>query len=287
MKGNKQITTFAAMLKFRQYIMFLLILLALGSCSKYQTLVKKGTPEQKYNAALKYYAKDDYYHAQQLFDELVVLYRGTNKLEKIYYYYANTYYKQGEYVVASYHYKYFAKTFPRSQYAEECLYMSAYCKYLDSPPVELDQTSTKAAIADMQMFINIYPNSDRVEEANKVMDELRKKLVVKNFDIAKLYLTTEYYRSAIYALKQHIKDYPSSPFKEKALYLTIVANFDYAEKSILYKQKERYTATIAAVNNYLDAYPNGVDVNSAKRYLHSSQSRINRIDKLNNKRIKI
>lgn len=287
MKGNKQITTFAAMLKIRQYIMFLLILLALGSCSKYQTLVKKGTPEQKYKAALKYYAKDDYYHSQQLFDELVVLYRGTNKLEKIYYYYANTYYKQGEYVVASYHFKYFAKTFPRSEYAEECLYMSAYCKYLDSAPVELDQSSTKAAITDMQMFINIYPNSDRVADANKVMDELRAKLVVKNFEIAKLYLTTEYYRSAIYSLKQHIKDYPSSPFKEEAMYLAIVANFDYAEKSISFKQKERYTATISAVNDYLDSYPEGEDVNSAKRYLHSAQVRIKRIDKMSSKRIKI
>jgi len=287
LKGNKQITTFAAMLKIRQYIMFSLILLVLGSCSKYQTLVKKGTPEQKYKAALKYYAKDDYYHSQQLFDELVVLYRGTNKLEKIYYYYANTYYKQGEFVVASYHFKYFAKTFPRSEFAEECLYMSAYCKSLDSPPTQLEQSSTKAAITDMQMFINIYPNSEKISDANKVMDELRSKLIVKDFNIAKLYLSTEYYRSAIYSLKQHIKDYPSSPFKEEALYLAIIANYDYAEKSIHYKQKERYTAAISAVNDYVDAFPEGTDINSAKRYLHSAQIRIKRIDKAYNKRIKI
>jgi len=287
LKHIEQITTFAAMFKLRRNIFLLLIVLALGSCSKYQTLVKKGTPEQKYNAALKYYAKDDYYHAQQLFDELVVLYRGTNKLEKIYYYYAQTYYKQHEYVVASYHFKYFAKTFPKSEFAEECYYLSAYCKYLDSPPANLDQTSTKNAIKDMQMYINMYPNSEKVAEANDVMDELRKKLVVKDFEIAKLYLNTEYYRSAIYSLAQHVKDYPSSPYKEETMYLSVKANFDYAEKSVIQKQKERYTDAISAVNDYLDSYPEGEYASDANRYLHSSQVRIKRIEKQLNKRLKL
>ena len=116
---------------------------------------------------------------QQLLDELIVLYRGTSKLDTLYYLYAQTYYKQGEFIVASYHLKYYAKTFPKSPQAEECLYLSAYCKYLDSPPANLDQYSTDAAIKDMQMFINMYPNSPKVEEANRVMDELRLKLIVK------------------------------------------------------------------------------------------------------------
>lgn len=271
------------MLKLRRYIIFFLILIAFGSCSKYQSLVKKGTPEQKYQAALKYYAKDDYFHSQQLFDELIVLYRGTNKLERIYYLYAQTYYKQGEYIVASYHFKYFAKTFPKSQYAEECLYLSAYCKYLDSPPMNLDQTSTKEAIGEMQMFINIYPNSDRITDANRVMDELRSKLVWKDFYNAKQYLKTQYFKAAVYSLSQHVKDYPASPFKEEAMFLVIEANFDYADKSVYGKQKERYTNTISAYNDYSNKYSEGKYLKQAHRYLKSAQSRIAQIDSKNNK----
>ncbi len=272
------------MLKTRQFIILAFMVIALGSCSKYQTLIKKGTPEQKYKAALKYYAKDDYYHAQQLLDELIVLYRGTNKLEKIYYMYAQTYYKQGEYIVASYHFKYFAKTFPKSKYAEESLFLSAYCKYLDSPPDNLDQTSTKQAIKDMQMFINMYPDSPKVKEANKVMDELRAKLVKKDFENARQYLKTEYFRAAIYALKLHIKDYPASPYKEEALFLIEEANFEYAEKSIFRKQKERYTAAVAAYNNYIAEYPDGNYKKQAIKYMKAAQARIRHIDRILAKR---
>ncbi len=273
------------MLKIYKYILFFLVLFTLGSCSKYQTLVKKGTPDQKYKAALKYYAKDDYFHAQQLFDELIVIYRGTNKLERIYYLYAQTYYKQGDYIVASYHFKYFAKTFPKSQYAEESLYLSAYCKYLDSPPDNLDQTSTKEAISDMQMFINLYPNSDKIDEANKVMDELRAKLVTKDFDSAKQYYKTQYFKAAVYALSQHIKDYPASPYREEAMFLIIEANFDFASKSIYRKQKERYTNVITAYNDYIASYPEGKYTKQAHKYMKSANNRIAQIDAQRTKKI--
>lgn len=273
------------MLKLHKYILFFLILLTLGSCSKYQTLVKKGTPEQKYKAALKYYAKDDYFHAQQLFDELIVIYRGTNKLERIYYLYAQTYYKQGEFIVASYHFKYFAKTFPKSQYAEESLYLSAYCKYLDSPPMNLDQTSTKEAISEMQMFINLYPNSEKVTDANKVMDELRAKLVYKDFYNAKQYYKTQYFKAAVYSLTQHVKDYPASPYREEAMFMIVEANYDYASKSVYRKQKERFTSAISAYNDYINKYPEGKYAKQANKYMKSSKHRIAQIDNQRSKQL--
>ncbi len=270
------------MLKIRHIILYLLIATAFASCNSYQSIVKKGTTEQKYEAALKYYAKDDFYHAQQLLDELIVLYRGTDKLEQIYYLYAQTYYKQAEYIVASYHFKYFAKTFPKSKFAEECLYLSAYCKYLDSSPSNLDQSSTKEAISEMQFFINVHPTSERVKEANRVMDELQFKLLVKDFEIAQLYIKTEYYKSAVYALNQHIKDFPSSPYKEQALYLIIKANYDYAVKSIAAKQKERFTDVMSSYNDYKAKFPEGEYNKQASRYLHLAQNQIKKIEKKRN-----
>jgi len=210
------------MFKKTTYIIIIsLVVVLLGSCNRFTRLQKKGTPEEKYNASMAYYEKGDYFHALQLFDELIVLYRGTKKSERIYYLYAMSHYKEKDYVLASYHFKYFAKTFPKSPFAEECMYLSAYCKYLDSPKFSLDQSSTEAAIREMQLYINMYPNSERVAEANKVMDELRLKLIHKDFNAAKEYLKTEYFKAAIYALNQHIKDYPSSPYKEECNYLII------------------------------------------------------------------
>ncbi|MCK5846484.1 MAG: outer membrane protein assembly factor BamD [Bacteroidales bacterium] len=265
------------MFRIGKIILFFVITIALSSCSKYQKLAKHGSPDEKYEAAMKYYEEEDFYHSQQLFDELIVLLRGTNRLEKAYYYYAQTYYQQEEYMVASYHFKYFAKTFPKSTYAEECLYLSAYCKYLDSPPENLDQSSTRTAISEMQMFINMYPESDKVAEANDIMDRLRKKLVVKDFENAKQYLRTEYYKAAVYAFKRHLKNYPGSPFKEEALFLTIEADYIYASKSIHYKQEERYTNTLIAYNDYIAVFPEGEYFKKAEKYKNSAKHNIEKI----------
>ncbi|OYT11325.1 MAG: outer membrane protein assembly factor BamD [Bacteroidetes bacterium 4572_112] len=270
------------MFRFIKIVLFFAIIISFQSCSKYQKLVKNGTPDQKFEAAMKYYEKDDFYHSQQLFDELIVLLRGTDRLETAYYHYAQTYYLQNDYMVASYHFKYFAKTFPKSKKAEECLYLSAYCKYLDSPPENLDQSSTKTAISEMQMFINMYPDSEKVDEANNIMDELRKKLVVKDFENAKQYLTTEYYKAAVYAFERHLTNYPASPFREEAMYLTIEADYIYATKSINYRQKERFTKTLADYNNYVAKFPEGQYLNKAEKLRRSAK---HSLDKINNKKL--
>ena len=282
---TKHLTTFAAMFKKTSYIIIIgLVVVLLGSCNRFSTLQKKGTPEEKYNASMVYYEKGDYYHAIQLFDELIVLYRGTSKIERVYYYYAQSYYKEKDYILASYHFKYFAKTFPRSPFAEESLYLSAYCKYMESPTYSLDQSSTTAAIREMQMFINMYPESPKVEEANKVMDELRLKLVRKDFYAAKEYLKTEYYRAAIYSLNQHIKDYPSSPYHEECSYLIIKANYVFASKSIMSRQEERYSSAIVAYNDYFAKYPDGKYKKDADKYLHNSNKGIAKLERYKNRR---
>ena len=245
------------MIKKINYLLILLVFVGISSCNSVEKTIKKGTPEQKLELAQKLYNKGDFVRAIQVYDELIVLYRGTQKIEDIYYNYAYAHYKQKDYLTASYHFKYYAKTFPNSPKTEECLYMSAMCKYYDSPQYNLEQSSTEDAIREMQLFINLYPNSSRVAEATKIIDELRLKLSRKDFEKAKLYYDTEKYKAAAYAFEQHIKDFPSSIYKEEAMYLIIKANLDYAKKSVIEKQLERYQLVVASYNRYLEKYPNG------------------------------
>jgi len=274
----KHLISFAAMFKNSLYILIITGILLVTGCSRFNKLVKEGTPDDKYKAAQQYYDKGDYYHALQLYEELIVVFRGNTKIKNLYYHYAYAHYYEKDYVLASYHFKYFAKTFPRDTNAQESLYMSAYCKYLLSAHYNLDQASTIKAIQEMQAFINAYPNSDKVAEANKIMDELRAKLIKKDFEISKLYYQTEYYRAAVSSLNQHIKDYPSSPYKEECMYLIIKANYDYASKSILKKQRERYNNTIIAYNDYISKFPAGIHSKDALKIFRNTQQKINKLD---------
>ena len=83
-------------------ILFLFIAaVVLASCSKYQKLLKSTDSEAKYNAAVKYYEKKDYYRSLPLFEELISLYRGQKRGESIYYYYAYSSYHLEDYELAA------------------------------------------------------------------------------------------------------------------------------------------------------------------------------------------
>lgn len=273
-KCIKVLINFAAMFKNTLYILVIIGILIVTGCSKFNQVVKNGTPEEKYSAADEYYKKGDYYHALQLYEELIVIYRGNAKIKELYFNYAYAHYYEKDLDLASYHFKYYAKTFPHDDKAQEALYMSAYCKYLMSPKHSLDQSSTKTAISELQSFINLYPESERVKDANKIIDELRLKLIQKNFDIAKLYYQTEYYLPAITALEQHVKDYPSTPFYEESLYLIIKANYDYAKKSVENKQYERYNNVVIAYNNYYSKFPDGEHSKDAMKIMRNAKSKL-------------
>lgn len=205
----------------------------------------------KYEKALEYYNKGDYYRALQLFDAVQPFYRGTMEAEKIGYYIAMSYYNQGDYILADFHFSNFIKVFPKSIFAKECTYLAAYCNYLESPKYSLDQTYTNKAIEGFQLFANKYPKSDSVELCNNYIDELRYKLQKKAFEISKLYLKTEDYKAAIESFNNDLKDFPYTPFKEESMFLLLKSHFLLAENSIEEKKYERYQNTIEAYEKFI------------------------------------
>ncbi len=243
------------MIKKALYLLAIILLVQLTSCGKYQKLLKSSDSKMKYEAAIKYYESHDYYHALQLFDDVIPVFRGKEQAEKIHYYYAYCYYGQMDFIMASYHFKNFSRIFPNSKNAEECLYMSAYCKYMDSAPHSLDQSTTLEAIKELQLFINYYPQSKRVEDANKLIDELRGKLTMKAFEIAKMYYKTEAYNSAQIAFKNVLKDYPETKYKEEIMYYIMKSDYFYAKNSIDSKKKERFQNVVKAYNDLVTYYP--------------------------------
>ncbi|MEO8151391.1 MAG: outer membrane protein assembly factor BamD [Bacteroidia bacterium] len=260
--------------KIASVLLLCAVMFSLVSCSKYQRLLKSGDYEAKYKAAVDYYNKKDYYRSLQLLEELIALYRGTAKGEDVYYYYAKSNYGIGDYVTAAYHFETFTKTFPSSTRAEECAYLNAYCYYLDSPISSLDQENTMQAIQQFQLFANHYPQSEKVADCNKLMDELRFKLETKEFDNAKLFYNTEDYKSAITALNNVIRDYPGTGYKEECLFLILKSSYLYARKSIDEKKLERYKAVIESYNALKEAFPDTKYLKEANDFYANSQSGI-------------
>ncbi|OFY91901.1 MAG: hypothetical protein A3K10_02370 [Bacteroidetes bacterium RIFCSPLOWO2_12_FULL_31_6] len=215
---------------------------------RYQRLLKSTDYTLKYDRAIVYYDKKDFYRALPLFEELLNIYKGTTKAQEIYYYYAYCHYGMGDYLLASYHFKNYTSTFPKGIHAEECQFMNAYCYYRESPVSSLDQEATLKAINEFQLFANLFPQSSRIARCNELIDELRFKLETKSYETGKLYLKTENYKAAIVALNNTLKDFPASKFKDEILYLILKANYFLAINSIDEKKEPRLQDALESYN---------------------------------------
>lgn len=253
-------------------ILFSLVLF--NACSKFQRVMKSTDMEAKYNAAVKYYDKKDYYHALQLFEELITVFRGTSKAEMSYYYYAYCTYYVDDFTMAAYHFNNFVQSYPNSKLSEEMQYMFAYCFFLDSPVSSLDQTSTLEAIDKFQIFINRYPSSDKVAQANKYIDALRLKLEQKAFDNAKLYYDIQQYKAAVVSMENVLRDYPATQYKEEALYIILKSRYNYAQNSVYQKQTERFKEVRESYYKLIDSFPQSKYLREAERIFRSSEAKI-------------
>lgn len=247
---------FCRMFQKTAFFSLIILVMALGSCkSTYQKLLKSTDQEAKYEAAIDYFEKKNYTKALELFDLLQAVFRGTSKGEEISYRMAYCYYNLEDYIVASYYFKKHAQTYPLSVRAEECLYMNAYCYFLDSPRYSLDQSNTLEALKELQAFIDLYPRSSRVAEANNLIDELRAKLEQKDYNIAILFYKMRDYMAAITSFQNLLKRFPDTERREEVLNYMTLAYFEFAERSIPEKRRERYESAIETYNNLLYQYP--------------------------------
>jgi len=246
----------AMLMKMRNFApFFIAFVLLLSSCSDYNKIVKSTDYEFKYKKALEYYENNEFVRSSTLLKELIGIVRGTSRADKVYYYYAKSQFGLKDYMMAGHYFKSLIKEFPRSEYAEESQYMVGYCSYLDSPTPRLDQSVTQTAIDALQLFINLYPKSTRVEEANRLIIELRDKLVYKSYLSAKLYYDLDNYKAAVVALTSSLKDYPDTKYREELMYMLLKAKYLLAVLSVEEKKHERLSSALDEYFTFVDEYP--------------------------------
>lgn len=221
---------------------------------EYNRVSKNGTIEDKYNFALKAYDKQDYKKSSAVFEELLPLFRGKDALEGLLYNLAYSYFYDKDYYMAAYYFLTLSRQFPNGSKVEEATYMSAYCKTLESPDFRLDQSATKEAIKQLQLYINYYPDSPRVEEASRLIVEMRKKLALKAFNIAGMYYRRNLYNAAAICYNNFLRDFPESPDREQAMFLMLKCRYLYAKNSFKHLQPERYRKVVDIYDLFLRSY---------------------------------
>ena len=254
-----------------------LICFTLASCSKFAKVEKSKDVEYKLSKADEYYAKKKYRQAQQLYENLFPVYKGTQKFEDLYYKYAYCFYYQGLYSDAENLFKGYLEVFPNSSRAEEIDYMRAYSFNKQSPKLELEQVNTVKAMNMMQSFINTHPGSSRNKDAERIIDESRHKLEQKEFRSAQLYYNLEKYRAAAISFGNLLNKYPESASGEEYKLMVVKSYYRYAKMSVITRQEERFEKVISEYQDFVDRYPESKYLKDAAEYDILSKNQIKEI----------
>jgi outer membrane protein assembly factor BamD len=240
----------------KRLLSLLLVIIFFASCNEYQKALKSEDNAVKLAEGTKQYDKGNYSKAIRLFEPIMSSYKGKPQAERMFYQYAMAHYTLGKkvnayYYTAAYQFESFASSYPKSEKREEASFLGAKSYSLVSPVYSLDQIDTDKAIEKMQIFIDTYPESTYLPEANTIVKNLKIKLEKKYFEVAKQYNTISNYKSAIIALDNFVADYPGTPFKEDALYYKLDSAYKLATNSIEQRKQERLISAKSAYSSLM------------------------------------
>ena len=253
-------------------LIILLLMVVLAGCGDYQKLLKSRDPEEKYQAALRYFNDKQYVKSQTLLDDVASYYKGTERSEDVLAYLARCYMGQKDYTSATEYYRAYIRNYPKGKYATEAYFQLGHCQYLDSPDARLEQEITRNAIEAFTQFVELYPESPYAEQAYREMGEMYDKLALKELYSARLYYNLGTYLGNNYlsceiVSKNALKNYPSNKYQEEFSWLILQAKYQQMVNSFENLKLERARDTQDEYYNFITEFPNSRHRKEADRML--------------------
>lgn len=239
-----------------------LLLAITGGCGEYNRVLKSKDVDVRYAYAKKAYEQGKYLQASTLLEGLITPLRGGPSGEEALYLLAMSYYKNKDYMNSGVYFRTYYGRYPRGLYAEDAHYYSGYGYFLESPEPQLDQSLSLKATQELQNFIELYPRSERVEEARKALMMLQDKMTVKELQNANLYYNLgmylgNNYQSAVIVAQNALKVFPGTKYKEDFEMLILKAKYQMAKHSVDEKKTERYRDVVDEYFSFINNYPDG------------------------------
>ena len=256
------------------------LILWCSSCGEYNKILKNADYELKYSYAKKYFNNKQWTKAATLLEDVVPILKGTSSAEESLYLLAQSYYGQKDYQTASAYFETYYKTYPKGEFAELARFYSGYGLFFDSPDPRLDQAQTYEALAQLQLYMEYYPQSERAKQAQEIMFELQEKLAYKELLSTQLYYNLgtymgNNYRSCIISADNALKDYPYSKYREEFIFLKIKAKYELALVSVEDRLQGRFRDVVDEYYNYTNEFPDGKYTRQIQRFFDHASKQIN------------
>ncbi|MBL7979058.1 MAG: outer membrane protein assembly factor BamD [Bacteroidetes Order II. Incertae sedis bacterium] len=237
-------------------IVLLILATGITACSgSKQNKQKYQTPQEAFEKGKALYEKKRYTDAIEFFKGVFDFGRTNEWADDAQYYLGLSYMGGKDYMVAEQELMRFVSLYRSDPRSIEAEFQRLICYYKLSPTFELDQTDTDRALTNMNIFLQRYPNDDRVSQISIMIKELREKLGQKAYEAGKTYERRGYYQAAAHTFEQVLQNYADTSWADNALLGAIRSYVLYAKNSVESKQAERFDKAITTYNRLVELYP--------------------------------
>jgi outer membrane protein assembly factor BamD len=246
-----------------------LLLLIIGGCGEYSKVLKSRDVDYKFEYAKRAYDEGKYLQAITVLSDVIQPLRGGAKGEEALYLLGKSYYENKDYLNSGVYFKTYYTRYPKGKFAEDARFYSGYGYYLDSPDPQLDQSSTRKAIEELQGFLDYFPRSDKATMAQNAIFEMQDRLTLKELQNAQLYYNLgnflgNNYQAAVITSQNALKEYPYSKYREEFELLILKSKYQEAKNSVAEKREDRYRDVIDEYYSFSNNFPDSKNLKEAE-----------------------
>jgi outer membrane protein assembly factor BamD len=198
--------------------MELAFLAAVSSCGGPYTGSKAALPEQKLAIAADLFDRGKYADAAVEYKSFLASFAGDERSDYAQFRLAESYRLDEEYALAAVEYRILINDYGYSEYVDDAFFLEALCAFRQAPRAERDQSKSYEALDRVNRFLQLFPSSQRIEEAKSLKLEIHDRLGKKDFLGGKLYFSKELYDAALIYLDKVITNYPSTVWAARSHY---------------------------------------------------------------------
>ncbi len=191
---------------------------ALVSCGGPYSTRSVNVPDEKLRIADDFFARKKYAQAGMEYKDFLAVFAGDERGDYAQFMLAESYRGAREYAIASVEYRILIADYGYSEYVDDAFFLEGMCAFEMTQRAERDQTHSYEALARIERFLDIFPDSPRKEEALKVRNDIHDVLGKKAYQSAKLYFKRKHYGAAEIYFRKVIDQYPDSRWAGRSWY---------------------------------------------------------------------
>ena len=202
-----------------QRIGLVLALTAVAGCAKEKVSIGRTDPDLEIQKCIHLSGKKLYEEAVECLEIFKSRFPQTQLGQEAELKIADTYFRQGEFLLAAETYQVFISLYPNHPKVDYALYRKGLSYFEKSPKaIDRDQQYLDKAVGELESFVRIFPTSPYYDLGKKALADAENRLAERIFYVGRFYYRTDEYQSAAARMEELIQKYPNSTKTPHALF---------------------------------------------------------------------